>query len=101
MAFRLAGITSAAAAAKTMAPAATSPKRRDGRGIWMLMVAVAILGVGFALVVTPEGVDRVSAALADAGLRAHVLGRAVDDPERTIHFRPRRLVGRGGRFMRA
>ncbi len=59
------------------------------------------MGVGFALVVAPEGVDRVSAALAEAGLRAHVLGRAVDDPERTIHFRPRRLVGRGGRFTRA
>src|SRR5437762_2462388 len=59
------------------------------------------MGVGFALVVAPEGVDRVSAALAEAGLRAHVLGRAVDDPERSIHLRLRRLVGRGGRFTRA
>jgi len=59
------------------------------------------MGVGFALVVAPEGVDRASAVLANAGLRAHVLGHALDDPERTIHFRPRQLIGRGGRFTRA
>ena len=59
------------------------------------------MGVGFALVVAREGVDRVLALLADAGLRAHLLGHALEDPERTIHFRPRRLIGRGGRFTRA
>jgi len=59
------------------------------------------MGVGFALVVAREGVDRVSAMLADAGLRVHLLGHAVDDAERTIRFRPRRLIGRGGHFTRA
>jgi len=58
------------------------------------------MGIGFALVVAPEGVDRVLSSLADAGVRTHVLGHAVDDPDRTIRLRPRQLIGRGGRFTR-
>jgi phosphoribosylformylglycinamidine cyclo-ligase len=59
------------------------------------------MGIGFALVVAPEGVDAVRARLADEGLGVHLLGRATEDAERTIHLRPRGLVGRGGRFTRA
>ena len=59
------------------------------------------MGIGFTLVIAPEDADRVSAALAGDGVRAHVLGRVVDDPARTIHFRPGRLVGRDGGFTRA
>jgi phosphoribosylformylglycinamidine cyclo-ligase len=56
------------------------------------------MGIGFALVVAPTGADAVRARLEAAALRVHVLGRATDDPERTIRFRPRGLVGRAGRF---
>jgi len=58
------------------------------------------MGIGFCLVVPAEAADRVCTALAGAGCPAHVLGRAVDDPERTVRFRPRSLLGRGGRFTR-
>jgi phosphoribosylformylglycinamidine cyclo-ligase len=59
------------------------------------------MGVGFALVVPPGAADAVRARLEANALRVHVLGRATDDPERTIHFAPRRLVGRAGRFTAA
>jgi phosphoribosylformylglycinamidine cyclo-ligase len=59
------------------------------------------MGIGFALVVAPAGADEARARLARTGERVHVLGHATADPERTIHLRPRGLVGRGGRFTRA
>jgi len=65
------------------------------------MFRVFNMGIGFTLLVAPEGVDAVRARLERAGLRVHVLGTATADRERTIHFRPRGLVGRGGRFARA
>src|SRR5438093_727208 len=37
----------------------------------------------------------------EAGLPVRALAHATADPERTIHLRPRGLVGRGGRFTRA
>jgi phosphoribosylformylglycinamidine cyclo-ligase len=58
------------------------------------------MGIGFGLVVAPEGVDRARAMLEAAGERVHVLGRATEDSDRTIRFRPRALVGRRGRFTR-
>jgi phosphoribosylformylglycinamidine cyclo-ligase len=59
------------------------------------------MGVGFGLVVAPAAADTVRATLARHGLGVHVLGRATDDPARTIRFAPRGLVGREGRFTRA
>jgi len=59
------------------------------------------MGIGFALVVAPAGADEVRARLARMGERVHVLGHATGDPERTIRLRPRRLVGRRGRFTRS
>jgi len=59
------------------------------------------MGVGFALVVAPGAADEVRARLERAGERVHVLGHAIADEERTIHLRPRGLVGRRGRFLRA
>jgi len=59
------------------------------------------MGIGFALVVAAEGVDRVRSSLARAGLKTHILGRATDDPARTVRFTPRSLVGRDGAFGRA
>jgi phosphoribosylformylglycinamidine cyclo-ligase len=58
------------------------------------------MGIGFCLVVPPECADRASALLAEHGLTVHALGRATDDPERTITLRPRTLRGRDGRFAR-
>jgi phosphoribosylformylglycinamidine cyclo-ligase len=58
------------------------------------------MGIGFALVVAPEGADATRARLERSGLRVHVLGRATHDAERTIRLRPRGLVGRAGRFSR-
>jgi phosphoribosylformylglycinamidine cyclo-ligase len=59
------------------------------------------MGIGFCLVVARDGADRVRRLLEEHGLVVHVLGRATDDPERTITIRSRGLVGRGGRFVRA
>jgi phosphoribosylaminoimidazole (AIR) synthetase len=59
------------------------------------------MGIGFALVVAPEGVALARTILEDSGLTVHELGRATDDPARTIHLRPRGLVGRDGRFARS
>ena len=59
------------------------------------------MGIGFALVVAPEGVAGARSILEDSGLTVHELGRATDDPARTIHLRPHGLVGRDGRFARS
>ncbi len=59
------------------------------------------MGIGFCLVVAPAGADRTRALLAEHGVAVHVLGRATDDPARTITLRARSLVGRDGRFARA
>ena len=59
------------------------------------------MGIGLALVVAPEGVARARSILEDSGLTVHELGRATDDPARTIHLRPHGLVGRDGRFARS
>jgi phosphoribosylformylglycinamidine cyclo-ligase len=58
------------------------------------------MGVGFCLVVGPDGADRVRRLLEEYGLAVHALGRATDDPERTITIRSRGLIGRNGRFAR-
>jgi phosphoribosylformylglycinamidine cyclo-ligase len=59
------------------------------------------MGIGFALIVAPEGVARARTILEDSGLTVHELGQATDDPTRTIHLRPHGLVGRDGRFARS
>jgi phosphoribosylaminoimidazole (AIR) synthetase len=56
------------------------------------------MGVGFAAVVAPDAADDARRRLEAFGLPVYVLGRATEDAERTIRFRPRGLVGRGGRF---
>jgi phosphoribosylformylglycinamidine cyclo-ligase len=65
------------------------------------MFRVFNMGIGFAVVVAPEGVDRVRSSLARAKLRTHVLGYATEDPARVIRFDPYSLVGRDGRFARS
>lgn len=56
------------------------------------------MGIGFCVVVAPDGADRARDILAGHGLAVHVLGRATDDPERSIRLHTRGLVGRAGRF---
>jgi phosphoribosylformylglycinamidine cyclo-ligase len=58
------------------------------------------MGIGFALVVAPEGADAVRRRLEAAGETVHVLGTATEDPQRTIRLRSHGLVGRGGHFTR-
>jgi phosphoribosylformylglycinamidine cyclo-ligase len=58
------------------------------------------MGIGFGVVVPPSDADRTRALLEESGVRTHVLGTATDDPQRTIRFRPKGLVGRDGRFAR-
>ena len=58
------------------------------------------MGIGFCLVVASDSADRARRLMAEHGLTAHVLGRATDDPERTIAIRSRGLLGRNGRFVR-
>jgi phosphoribosylformylglycinamidine cyclo-ligase len=57
------------------------------------------MGIGFCLIVAPEGAEDVRQLLAAQGLAAHVLGRATDDRDRTITLRSRGLVGRAGSFV--
>src|SRR5262249_46080588 len=64
------------------------------------MFRVFNMGIGFAVLVGSERADAARRQLTDAGLVVHVLGVATDDPERPIRFRPRRLVGRAGTFVR-
>jgi len=59
------------------------------------------MGIGFCLVVAPDGADRARRLLEESGLAVHVLGRATEDPERKITLRARGLVGRDGRFLHA
>jgi phosphoribosylformylglycinamidine cyclo-ligase len=59
------------------------------------------MGIGFALVVAPDGVAATRAVLEGHGLAVHVLGRATADAERTVQLRSRKLVGRAGRFAAA
>jgi phosphoribosylformylglycinamidine cyclo-ligase len=59
------------------------------------------MGIGFALVVAPEDAGRARAIVEAAGITVHDLGRATDDPERTIRIHPRGLIGRDGKFTRA
>lgn len=57
------------------------------------------MGIGFCVVVPAGAVDRAVAILGRAGAPARPLGHAVEDPERTIRFHPRRLVGLNGSFV--
>jgi phosphoribosylaminoimidazole (AIR) synthetase len=59
------------------------------------------MGIGFALVVGAETAEIVRARLSRGDFAVHVLGRAIEDCDRTLHLRPQGLVGRSGRFAPA
>jgi phosphoribosylformylglycinamidine cyclo-ligase len=65
------------------------------------MFRVFNMGIGFAIVVAARDADAAEVRLRSAGARCQRLGRATDDPERTIRLRPYGLVGRGGQFTAA
>src|SRR5437867_7700968 len=48
------------------------------------MYRVFNMGIGFALVVAPDGVEATRAVLEAHGLTVHSLGRATEDRERTL-----------------
>jgi phosphoribosylformylglycinamidine cyclo-ligase len=56
------------------------------------------MGIGFCLVVAPSDADRACRSFAARGVRAHVLGRAVADPTRSITMPKHGIAGRAGRF---
>ena len=62
------------------------------------MYRVFNMGVGFCVVTTPEGVDRVLEIARQHGVEGWVLGEAVADPEKRITLTPRGLVGVGDEF---
>jgi phosphoribosylformylglycinamidine cyclo-ligase len=59
------------------------------------------MGIGFTIVVASDGAAAVRSRLEQQGVAVHVLGRATDDPERTLRLQPRGLLGRAGSFTRA
>jgi phosphoribosylformylglycinamidine cyclo-ligase len=64
------------------------------------MFRVYNMGVGFCVVCAPESAERVRLLASEAGCESWVLGRCVDDPEKTVRIGPKSLVGRDGRFKR-
>jgi phosphoribosylformylglycinamidine cyclo-ligase len=65
------------------------------------MFQVYNMGVGFCVVCPPESAARAMELAAAAECESWVIGHCTNDVERTVHLRPRGLVGRGGRFTRA
>ncbi len=59
------------------------------------------MGIGFCLVVAPPDADRARRQLETAGQRVHVLGTAITDPNRSIAFPARGLIGSAGHFRKA
>jgi phosphoribosylformylglycinamidine cyclo-ligase len=62
------------------------------------MYRVFNMGIGFCAVIPKEEVDLALKIAEKHGGRAHLLGKAVKDPERRIRIKPKRLVGVRGRF---
>jgi hypothetical protein len=63
------------------------------------MYQVYNMGVGFCVVCPPASAARVQELAAAAGCESWVIGKCTDDPSRTVHLRPRGLVGQNGRFL--
>jgi len=65
------------------------------------MFLVYNMGVGFCVVTSAESADQVVRLAEDSGRRAWRLGYCIVDPDKTVELRPKRLIGRGGRFFSA
>ena len=66
------------------------------------MVRVFNMGVGFCLIVPEDSsvLDKVSKELGKVNLEWSVIGRVVEDPEKTVSIPKKGLVGRGDDFVR-
>ena len=62
------------------------------------MYFVYNMGVGFCVITSPEAADRVVAIARSGGYEAWRLGHCTSDAERTVALRPKRLIGKDGRF---
>jgi phosphoribosylformylglycinamidine cyclo-ligase len=67
------------------------------------MFRVFNMGIGFVFAVPDDSahIDTIRRITEAAGVRAHVLGHVVEDPQRTIHLQPYGLTGLSGRFQRS
>jgi phosphoribosylformylglycinamidine cyclo-ligase len=65
------------------------------------MFQVFNMGIGFCVVVEPEGADKVLSILRNHGRKAQIIGHAVSDPEKRVILKKEKLVGQGKRFSAA
>ena len=65
------------------------------------MYRVFNMGVGFCVIVTPDGADRVTQLAEASGFAAQRLGHCVEDPGRRVWLEPKDLVGKDGKFFPA
>lgn len=63
------------------------------------MYQVFNMGIGFCAVVPPHQADAALAIAKAHGVEAHVLGRAVAEPARTVRLAPVGLIGKGSEFI--
>ena len=62
------------------------------------MYRVYNMGIGFCVVVSPEGAARVQEIARAAGCEAWRIGYCVPDPDKRVWIKPAALVGQNGRF---
>jgi phosphoribosylformylglycinamidine cyclo-ligase len=62
------------------------------------MYRVFNMGIGFCVIVSPAGADRVKAIAGAHGFRAWTLGHCVEDAEKRVWLNPKGLVGKDGKF---
>ena len=62
------------------------------------MFVVYNMGVGFCVITAPEAADRVVEIAQDAGNQAWHLGHCLEDPDKKVELKPKRLMGQDGRF---
>ena len=62
------------------------------------MFVVYNMGVGFCVITSPESADRVQAIAQNAGNQAWRLGHCIEDPDKKVELKPKRLMGQDGRF---
>ncbi len=65
------------------------------------MFSVFNMGIGFCAVVAPADAEIAKTILTDGGQRAHIIGHATADAERTVHIPQHKLAGRRKHFWRA
>jgi len=65
------------------------------------MFRVFNMGVGFCVIVSPDGANRVKEIAEDVGVSAWNLGYCVEDPEKRVRLNPVGLVGKDGQFLPA